>query len=379
MCLDLQGHVVQPLQIRSVEEIRTLQDNARTIVVFPSEWCGIYALELPLLSEHRAREAIPFALEDQLAQPVSQLHFVFDKAYYQKNHYLVVVIEKQRMRDWMHKLSALDLAYDVITMDWFALSQGEGCVLEQSVIANAEQFLGSLSLDIWDAHAHDWAADLRWHVFADSAKVQNIPEVSPSPNGHHLWVSERLLNTKLMNFCQGEFQHATRQTQVKRLYHIAGVVAAVWLLGFVGIHFGLNRMIAHKTRQIDEQIATSYRVFFPQARQVVSPQVRIGQLLKQSQMGQNGALWSLMESLSLVLAQAHTATPVKNTASASHSVTRVQTLQLQNQVLVVTLVCDGFSALEHIESALRKRQIKVHQLSAATEKDQVVAKLELSL
>ncbi|PJD90615.1 MAG: hypothetical protein CK424_08025 [Legionella sp.] len=378
MSLDLQGQVVQPLQMRSLEDIRTLQQNARTIIVFPTDWCGIYTVELPLLSEHKAREAIPFALEDQLAQPVSQLHFVFDKAYYQKKHYLVVVIEKQLMRDWMHRLSALDLAYDMITIDWFALSQEEGCVLEHSVIVNTESFSGSLSLDIWASHAHAWSTDLRWHVFANSANVENLPVVSPSSKVHHTWVSERLLNTKLMNLCQGDFQHATSQTQVKRLYQLTGVMAGVCFLGFVTIHVGLSMWVTHKTRLLDQQIATSYRVFFPQAQQVISPQIRIGQLLKQTQMGHNATLWSLMENLSFVLAQRHV-TPVKGVTQITNGVTKVQTLQFQHQILTVILVCDGFAALEHIEAALRNRKIKVHQVSAATEKDQVVAKLELSL
>ena len=80
--VDMQGQIEQPLQMRTIEEIRVLQENARTIVVFPTAWCGLYQVELPLLSDSKARVAIPFALEDHIAQAVAQVHFGFVKVYY---------------------------------------------------------------------------------------------------------------------------------------------------------------------------------------------------------------------------------------------------------------------------------------------------------
>ncbi len=373
--MDLQGKIEQPLALRTVEEIRNLQDNARTIIVFPTGWCGLYQVELPLLPERKAREAIPYALEDQLAQPVTQVHFVFDKAYYHEGHYLVVVIDKQTMSEWMTKLSDLDLNYDVITIDWFALQEGEGWVDAQTLTIRSPVFQGSLSLDIWDHYPQEWASDVAWHVFKDSPICSEWSEgkthLKTSPE---TWIAERLFNRKNLNLCQGEFQHATSQSQVKRWYQLTGMAAIAWLVCFIGIQFGFYKMLAHKTQAVDQDIAKSYRVFFPGAQQVISPKIRISQLLKQHQLGNNASLWSLIESFSSALVS-----PSSQTTKSNAPTPRVQSLQFQNQVLTVLFHCDNFSALEQIESALQTKHVKVHQVSAATEDDRVVAKLELSL
>ncbi len=90
----------------------------------------------------------------------------------------------------------------------------------------------------------------------------------------------------------------------------------------------------------------------------------------------NATFWSLIEKLSLALVQAQ---PGATHPPAAKIASSVQALQFQNQVLTVMFHCDNFSELENIEGYLQKTQVHVHQVSAATENEKVVAKLELSL
>ena len=373
--MDMQSQVEKPLQMRTIAEIRALQENAKTIIVFPTAWCGLYQVELPLLSDSKARVAIPFALEDQIAQPVAHVHFSFDKAHYRNGCYSVVVIDKHLMHEWMAKLSNLDLSYDQITLDWFALRPGEAVLGDESVVVHAETFQGAVSLDVWANCAHDWAQTLQWQSFPESAAVPMGSTVSTHLQSRGVWIAERLCKSKTLNLCQGAFQHATSQTQVKKKYQLAGMLAAAWLISFIGIHAGFYLLITHQLQKVDQQIAHSYRAFFPGAQKVISPKVRIAQLLKQNQSGHNATLWSLLESWSLALQAQGVPLEKQN----SKSPLTVQTLQFQNQVLTVMFRCDNFSALERIEAFLQKKLVRVQQISAATENEQVVAKLELSL
>lgn len=375
--MDMQGQIEQPLKLRTSEEIRALQDNARTIVVFPSQWCGLYQVELPVLSDRKAREAIPFALEDHLAQSLNQVHFAFDKAHYAEGKYWVIVINKQIMTYWMDKLSHLDIAYDQITIDWFALQPEEGCVATDTILIHTQAFQGALSLDVWEHSTHDWAKDLHWQVFADSPALSEWSNIPKQPHSIHIWFAERLCKAKIINLCQGEFQHATTQTTVIRRYQFAGILALAWLISFVAIHVGLYTFVHHQSQKLDQQIAQTYRVFFPGAQKVVSPKARITQLLKQNQSGNNTALWSLMESFSLALVQAKPEGVTKNHVTKMAS--QVQSIHYQSSILTVLFLCDNFSALEQIELFLQKRRVRVKQISAGTEEDKVMAKLELSL
>ena len=375
--VDMQGQIEQPLKSRTIEEIRMLQDNARTIIVFPAHWAGLYKVELPLLSERKAREAIPFALEDHLAQSLNQVHFAFDKAHYREGKYEVVVIAKQIMTHWMQQLSDLGIAYDQITIDWFALETGEACVDTDTVLVNAVSFQGALSLDVWDHNAQAWAQELHWLVFPESRALQERSQVSQHQHSIYLWFAERLCKAKIVNLCQGEFQHATTKTTVMRKYQLAGILALAWLISFIGIHVGLYTYINHQSQTLDQQIAQSYRVFFPGAQQIISPKARITQLLKQSQSGGNTSLWSLMESFSLALSEVKPTTGDKN--HVAKGIPQIESMHYQNPILTVLFLCDNFSALEQIESFLQKRHVQVKQISAATEADKVMAKLELSL
>jgi general secretion pathway protein L len=373
--MDMHGQIDQPLQMRPIAAIQTLQANARTIIVLPAHWCGLYQIELPLLAERKAREAIPFALEDMIAKPVAQVHFAFDKNFYRNGRYLVVVIDKTVMTQWMAKLEDIDLNYDQITLDWFALQPGEGMVDIQSVKVNAEAFQGTVTLDIWERIDHAWSQQIEWTLFSDSAVLPEWSTVPKQSTQRLVWVAQRLFKGKMFNLCQGNFQHATSHTQIVRKYQFAGILASAWLVAFIGIHLGLYWFVTHQTQKIDQQIAQSYRVFFPGATQVISPKIRVAQLLQQSQLGNNAALWSLLESFSLAAVQASSKIAQPNVKMES----MVQTLQFQNQVLTVLFHCENFAALEQIESFLQHRHIHVQQISAATEADKVVAKLELSL
>lgn len=124
LCLDPSGQVAAPLQMRSFAEIKDLQKDAHTIVVLPTEKASVQEVELPWLGERKGRAALPYALEEQLAQPVPSLHFAFDKAHYQNQRYLVVVMDKQYLLNLIKTVMEAGLLFDAVTIDWFAVMPG---------------------------------------------------------------------------------------------------------------------------------------------------------------------------------------------------------------------------------------------------------------
>ena len=86
LVLDEDGNITAPLSMRTFDEIQIIQANAITTVILPTRVVTLHRLELPWLSESKARTAIPYALEEQLAQNVNTLHFAFDKSYHKNQH-----------------------------------------------------------------------------------------------------------------------------------------------------------------------------------------------------------------------------------------------------------------------------------------------------
>lgn len=371
--LDGQGQVKEPLLRRTVDEFRSIQTNAKTIVVLPTSLSSLHELELSWLSERKARAVIPYALEEQLAQPVTLLQVAFDRQYYQHDRYLVVIIEKQIIMDLMTRLTQLQLNFDVITLDWFALNLGEACVVENNVIIHDVTFKGALSVDLLDNYLTTQTTFSHVLTFNDNIPLPHADQFTPIDELSKHWIAKRLIMQNPMNLCQGEFQHNTNQQQTKRWYQFAALTAGVWFLSVLLMNGVLLFGLKHQLTDYKGKIASVYHEFFPQARQVISPRFRIEQLLKQNQSGTDAIMWALLEKLT----QAVFPKGVKFTGSNNDGMT-IQTLRFQNKVLSVTLWCSDFAALEQLETRLHHEHVTVRQTNAAKHDNKVMATLELT-
>ncbi|WP_156812641.1 type II secretion system protein GspL [Legionella tunisiensis] len=151
-CLSLslgeRGQIEAPLAQRSFTDIKALQQNARTIAIAPTDFFTLHQVELPWLAERKARAAIPFALEDKLAQPVDSLHFAFDRAHYNDGHYLVVLGDKNLLTELINKFDNQGIRFDSLTLDWFALQKNEAAVTPTNILVNDAHFQGALSPEL---------------------------------------------------------------------------------------------------------------------------------------------------------------------------------------------------------------------------------------
>jgi len=362
--LDQQGRVEAPLAMRVLDEIRAMQDNHRTVVVLSAVNSTLHEVELPWLHERKARAAIPYALEEKVADSVSNLHFAFDRQQYQNNRYLVAVTQKQWLENLISTLDDLDLDFDVITLDWFALHTGEAAVTETGLLVNDSVFKGGLSVDLAGLYLKNSANVTPVLMFRDSAlELQNdaydrIDAIS------YTWIAQRLFQINGLNLCQGEFRHDTRGESNRFWYRATGILAGVWLFSVLVIGAIHWHILTRDTAVLDQKIAVIYHEFFPEAERVISPEFRIGQLLKSNGQGQDAQFWSLLETLSVAFDKRQET---------------VEQFRFQNKALSVVLVVNDFEALEQLQIRLQRAHVKVVQTEASSRKQKVVATLELSL
>ncbi|MDP3706231.1 MAG: type II secretion system protein GspL [Legionellaceae bacterium] len=372
--LDELGQIDEPLMRRTMDELQLLQTNSQTVVVLPTQLASLFTLELPWLTDQKARAAIPYALEDQLAESVTLLHFAFDRQHYQHDRYLVVVIAKQIIMDLMSKLIRLQLNFDVITLDCFALNLGEACVIENSMLIYDVTFQGALSIGLLDNYFKNQTSYSHIFAFNDSVPLTHADQFTRVENVSYAWIAERLLKQKPMNLCQGGLQHNTNQKQTKRWYQLAALLGGVWLIGLLVMNAVLLGVLKNHVADYDAKIAVVYRQFFPETRQVISPRFRIGQLLKQNQSGQDALLWQLLEKLAYAAFPSH----ADAKSMPAHDTLNIQRIRFQNKTLSVTLACNDFAELEQIQARLQHDHVTVRQAGAATQANQVVATLELT-
>lgn len=362
LCLKLnaEGAVLTPPTQLDFKDIRQLQGNADTILVEPSSHITLINLELPWLADRKARAAIPYALEDKLAQPVEELHFAFDKQHYRNNHYLIAVIAKQRMHYLMQIMADNDIDFELLTTDWFALNEQELCISGANLLVNQDDFKGTLTnaLALTYLRRYTLTPPL---VFQDSLLEINSDTVKNEEHSY-IWIAQRLIQNKPLNLCQGMMQHGSAHDWFRKAYIFTALSCAVWLLSIVVVN-GINLYFLNKkTADLDQQIAVIYHQFFPEAKQVISPKFRINQLLKANQEDSQARFWFLINELAKTM---------------KDSTITIEQMRYQGKSLLVTIVSPDFATLQKFETELKK-QLKVNQTQASTHEQQVMATLELS-
>ena len=362
--LNEQGQLDAPVERRSLDALKSLQEAARTIVVLPTELCSFHAVELPWLADRKARAAIPYALEEHVAQSVSNLHLAFDQKYYQNNQYLVAVIDKQLVLDLMARLDTLGIAFDGITLDWFALTAHEGCVSPTSLLIRDTLFQGALSAEPAALYLESHSNDLPVFVFNDSTPKLRHTSFAHCDESFYPWAAVRIWKAPLFNLCQGECQHSLSKTSNICWYQASVVMALVWLVSILVFNGVMLHRLNKDIRVLDEKTAVIYRTFFPDAKQMISPKFRVTQWLKTTNAGQDRALWPLLDSLGRAL---------------NNKQSTIEQFHYQDKTLSVKLTSDDFAALEGLQRRLQQAHLQVTQVEAVSHENRVHATLELRL
>ena len=362
--LDKQGLVDLPLAVRTIQEIRSLQVQVQTLVILPTSVATLHRINLPWLSDQKSRAAIPYALEDQLAQPVDSIHVSFDREHYQDEHYLVVTIDKLFLSDLIKQLDSYGLSFDKITIDWFALNKQEACITEKGLLINDNFFKGMLHADVASMYLANPDHLATIITFSDSSPIIKKNETDNTEISY-VWMAQRLLQANSINLCQGALRHDTHKYGVKHWYIGCAALASICVLSALLFNACQLYLLTKKTTVVDQEIAVVYKHFFPGAQQIISPRFRIEQLLKSNGSADSSStLWTLMDKFGL----AFTANPLT-----------IEHTHFQGKALSVTLVAKDFADLEKLELRLQKEHVKVTQSQAGTRDKQVVATLELTL
>jgi general secretion pathway protein L len=103
--------------------IITEPDGAATILV-PTESVLLLAVDLPLRNAAKRRQALPFAVEDRIADPVDRVHLALG-ASVGPDRYLVGVVRHEVMAEWIALAEAEGLGTAALVPDALMLPQPE--------------------------------------------------------------------------------------------------------------------------------------------------------------------------------------------------------------------------------------------------------------
>ena len=270
------------------------------IVLVPPSDCLVTQVAIPSKQRRQQLKAIPFAVEEQLADDIDDIHFAIGKRH--DDGYLpVIAVANEKMENWLQILtdagisakailplsSLLEAPKDAWSIyqiaDLFIINQNGNCWC-----AKADEAATLLQLSVQQLDADDLPDVLFWSTEAAPGWIAGLGLQISEQSVQDSW--QALLarfNPQSLNMMQGNFEVQDDWREGWSVWRKVAMFALVaLLLKFSMMGFDLYRLNAEKAFLKDE-ISRIYHQVAPGARITAYPERQMRQLLKQRQGGGN--------------------------------------------------------------------------------------------
>ncbi len=281
--------------------------GARVVVLVPGGDVLLASAELPGLNRQRLLRAVPFALEEQLASDVDDMHFALgSRSNGGRIHNAVVAREK--IATWLESLRAAGLQADVMLSEvlavpreaandaewhWSLLIDGVRCLLRTDSQQGLALDLNNLPVVL--RAALDEAGDslparldvkiCGDDVFSGSDEHGQLVQIceeagievvlQPQEEEGALLLARGFDEKAAINLLQGDYSRRGQLEKLLRPWRPAMFLLGLWLvvqLGAMGLEYS---RLSQQDTEMRAQITAQYREAFPEARKVVNPRVQM--------------------------------------------------------------------------------------------------------
>lgn len=322
----------------------------RVVVLVPSADVRLASVQVPARQLAKALKAAPYALEEQLADDLDDLHFALGTRL-ADGRWPVAVIAQARMQAWLALFQEHGVEVDALIPDVLALAVPDDAHF--SALADHGEVL------VRTAHDSGFACGLDDLVFcldlADAGRTHRLRLAVPHQQAFDLstldWPIEplhgfasgleillqQLRHDDAINLLQGAYARRRDAVRWFAPWRAAAALALVALALSATLHgiesLRLNRALAVQ----DAANVARYQQIFPGETRIVDLQAQLDQQLAGLQTGAGGGQ---MLPLLGVLQQAIAATPGLN----------LQSLQFREGVLYAGLGASSLDALEKLKT-----------------------------
>jgi general secretion pathway protein L len=352
----------------------TVARARRVIALVPSE--QVVVLETQAVSSRRAQlaKAVPFALEDQLASPVEELHFALTERV-DRGPIVVAVVARTTLRGWIDALAAHGIRPDAMIADALALPLREDAA---SLLLEPQRAL--LRWSPAHALACDTAALAHWLGIVAPAAVavhdfRQEPRLAlPLPVAEYrerqadplAYLAGHLAREPEPNLLQGEFAPSHRHLPAQRLWLRAAALVAAAVVLALAHGAGDWLRLSRESARLESAQRDALRAALPDLAGVAGDPRQLMQSALTRMRGDTGnsGLLPLLNRIGPILA----------------STTRVSLkgIEYRNAKLELALRAPDVPALDLVREQLANLGLKVEVTAASTGEQGVEGRLRIS-
>lgn len=283
--------------LNNAQQLVELTDKAaqRLVNVFvPGSDVALKSLKVPTKSQRAMHSAVPYMLEDELAQDVEQLFFAYADINEDDsgNNCFVAVVEISQMQAWQAWLKAADiktksmqvdvLAMPLIADQWSAIALTN---TEQSqIVLRQGQWQGcTLDASTWQfASKHLFSNAIQTQADSESSEENSLPVInaySALPQAEQLVIEPQAEELPLalmaqhcqkshFNLLQGKFKAKESHSKAFKYWLWAAGFAACAILLNVGYKSAQLWQLNNQQAQVEADIISTYKKVFPATKKV---------------------------------------------------------------------------------------------------------------
>ncbi len=371
LIVDSRGVAAGPPQAGPLSLATARAAGRRICVLIPGSDVLLAEPEVPLKSGAKLQQIVPYALEEQLAEDIDDLHFAIGKRASDSIRTPVAVVSKTLLDDWLTLLRSNGLEPEAMYADSDMLPQNPGqsvALLEEDVVivrapgASPVTLPGGAlaeALQIAQSAPEAGAAAGRglvlytgaaeWHQH--SAEVESLRErfdgikIQLLTSGPLTLFGQQLSQPGPINLLQGAYTPTTSRA----VGWPAWRVAAILLACFVGLHVAGKAaeltLLKRGEHKLDSSITDAFHAAMPGEQTTNNARMRMEARLNASRNNTNaGGLLSVLEAV----AQARNAAPG----------TVVQAMNFHDGSLEMKLSAPDASALDRVTQTLKNNGLQ---------------------
>ena len=311
LVVDATGARLSAVQTGPLTLASSLAAGKRIIVLVPGVDVLLAEPELPVRGSAKLAQVVPFALEENLAEDVDEMHFAIGRREAARAGTPVAAVSHTRLRGWLERLRAAQISPDIVAADndalpimpgqTVALIDADRLYVRQPgsppAVVHAEPLGEALELAVFDAtpaETHvlvyltpaDWTQHQDvidgWRARVASLKVQLLPD------GVLPWLAHHAVAGAPLNLLQGPYEQKSHWGEQLRSWRLAAILAgaliALNLLGKGVEIWHLSRV----EKQLDASIEQVFREAMPGEQNAVDARRRMEARLQAIRGGASG-------------------------------------------------------------------------------------------
>jgi general secretion pathway protein L len=386
------GELTGKITTGSLAELSAAAADRTSVVLLNSHCLHINQLQLPTQNLQKLLKAVPYAIEEFIADDVENFHFVVAKT---NNSTSVVGINKNTLKNIIQVLHDAGITPEKIIPDALCLAADEGkqwaCLnykndsYLQTGVRNGLIISHDILPYIVSSKLHDEKQDRPEKILLfseqnestsfDQLKEKGIDDdagielVNIVYNSHPLVVfCGNYKQAMPLNLLQYDFKPKRKTSGYWQHWKLAASLAAVWLVLHLGLTAFQHSQLKDANIITKAKIEKIYKQSFPQSRKIVNPRVQMEQKLDELK----GTAGSSNKGLLFLLAESF------GTLSHDKDNITLQSLTYRNNRVDIGLEGSNLQAVETLNKNLNNnKKIKSEITSSSSEKDKVKGNLRL--